>query len=311
MKKQPVLITIIALVLFLMPLACNVFALELGSQAPEIKIAEWVQGEGAAAVASGKNGITVLEFWSSWCPACREAVSHMSDIQAKFEKEGVTVIAISDQNPEEVRDFVKEMGDKMTYPVAIDDNEQTNRAYMEAFGVDTIPHTFIIGKQGQILWHGNPLSNLEEILDEIVSGNYDLEVAVQQAQAEKDCEKAIALLEAYQALALSPGEEALAKEVGLRIVMYAKSDLQFLSLFAMTLVEKFDDHQTALKAMEQVMLHPEGQQPLYLIAYASVLFDAGDSKKAIETQEMAISLCQDDEERADFVDTLEYYQKAL
>jgi len=302
-------ITLIALLAILFN--ANVFALNLGDQAPEIKISEWVQGQQETSRVIEDNKFTILEFWSTWCPACRESVSHMTKIQKDFKNSGVTVIGISNQDSETVHDFVAQMGDTMAYSVAIDDKEQTTQAYLEAFNVDTIPHTFVINSQGQVIWHGNPLENLEEVMGEIVAGTYDLNNAVKEAQEEKNQEKTLALLNAYTILANTPGEQDLAAELGKRLINYGKNDIELLSLITVTLLEQGDDFPTAIKAMEQILAHPDGQQSFYWGAYANILHEAGYPQKAVESMQQAVSLCDDDIERGELLKELGSMQESL
>ncbi|MCK4502460.1 MAG: redoxin domain-containing protein [Desulfuromonadales bacterium] len=312
MKKQiQWLKTITLLTLLVVLFETNVFALELGDQAPEIKISEWVQGEQVTSQIIEENEFTILEFWSSWCSACQEAVPHMTKIHHDFINYGVTVIGISDQDSETVHDFVAEMGDTMAYPVAVDDQEQTTQAYLKAFNVDTIPHAFVINNQGQVIWHGNPLDNLEEVMAEIVNGTYDLQEAARQAQAEKNRETIIELIDAYVVLANSPGEQDLARELGERMIAYGKTDIELLSLIMLVLIEQAEDYQTAAKAMEHIVALPGGQKSFYWGAYASILHHAGHPEKAVESMQKALFLCDDDSERVALLEELESFRESL
>jgi hypothetical protein len=53
--------------------------------------------------------------------------------------------------------FAQQMGTKMDYIVACDTTHQTNASYMQKYGIRGIPHAFIIGKDGEVLWHGHPM----------------------------------------------------------------------------------------------------------------------------------------------------------
>jgi len=61
------------------------------------------------------------------------------------------------------------MGAKMDYTVAVDRNDATTKRFYDAYDVDTIPHAFIIGKSGKVVFHDNPLEpGFEAALDKAV-----------------------------------------------------------------------------------------------------------------------------------------------
>ncbi|MCU0783972.1 MAG: TlpA family protein disulfide reductase, partial [Verrucomicrobia bacterium] len=128
-------------------------AAELGDAAKPLQIAVWVKGKPVDLAASKGKQIVVVEFWATWCPPCRASIPHLTKMQKKFKD--VAFVGISAEVAATVKKFVAKMGNKMNYTVAVDDNKKTSAAYMEAFGIDTIPHAFIVDKGGRIVWHGN------------------------------------------------------------------------------------------------------------------------------------------------------------
>jgi hypothetical protein len=64
---------------------------------------------------------------------------------------------------------------------------------MKAYGIDGIPHAFVIGKDGTILWNGHPMGGLEEALQQIAAGTYDIKKAKKLAVAQSKLEEFVAL----------------------------------------------------------------------------------------------------------------------
>ena len=83
----------------------------------------------------------------------------------------MVIVGVSDEDPEKVKPFVKQMGDKMEYAVACDDTAQTNMGYMAAYGFNTIPTAFIVDKEGKVRWAGHPMSGLEQELEKVLAGS--------------------------------------------------------------------------------------------------------------------------------------------
>ena len=74
----------------------------------------------------------------------------------------------------------------MDYTVAIDRDLATTNAYMSAAGAIGIPHAFIVGRDGRVLWQGSPLDpSLDEVLGQVVAGTYDLGNAKVRGEVER------------------------------------------------------------------------------------------------------------------------------
>jgi thiol-disulfide isomerase/thioredoxin len=158
------------------------FAGELGQPAAPLKISAWIKGKPVDLDAVKGKQIVVVEFWATWCPPCLTSIPHLTALQKKFKD--VIIVGVSGEEAATVRKFVTKMGDQMDYTVAIDDNQQTDRGYMAAFGQSGIPHAFIVDLEGRVVWQGFPLAGLEETLAQLVAGKFDLVKAKKRAGAE-------------------------------------------------------------------------------------------------------------------------------
>ncbi len=188
---------------------------ELGDPAAPLQISEWIKG-GPVDLAAGKGKtIFVVEFWATWCPPCRASIPHLSELQKKFKDKNVVFVGISDETPATVKPFVEKMGEKMNYTVALDKGKKTSAGYMEAFGIGGIPHAFVVDKAGRIIWQGHPMAELEETLQKLVDGKYDMAIAKKQALGRK-------LVEEFCALAAEGKENARADELGKQLEALCK-----------------------------------------------------------------------------------------
>src|SRR5262249_22804189 len=136
----------------------------------------------------------VVEFWATWCGPCRVSIPHLTELQKKYKDKGVSFIGVSicEQSQDGVEPFVKQMGDKMDYSVALDvvaEGQQGNegkraQAGMAAADENGIPTAFVIRKDGKIAWIGHPMS-MDEPLAKIVAGDWDLEAAASERKEAK------------------------------------------------------------------------------------------------------------------------------
>ena len=181
------------------------FAAELGQPAAPLKISEWIKGKPVdLAEVKGKQ-VVVVEFWATWCPPCRTSIPHLTELQKKFKD--VVFIGVSIEDAETVRKFVNQLGDQMDYTVAIDDQRQTSKGYMEAFAQNGIPHAFIVDREGRVVWSGHPMTGLAEALTEVVADKYDLAKARKRAGAEQ-------LIDEYFEAATAGTNEAQVEKMG-------------------------------------------------------------------------------------------------
>ena len=142
--------------------------LQVGDEAPEVAIAEYIQGEPVrihpaedeeqeATEEEVERPIHVVEFWATWCPPCVVSIPHLTQLQEQYEEDNVVIVGVTNEDPEEVKPFVEDRGEDMTYTVAIDDEMKTGRAYMEAAGVRGIPWAFVVDREGVLVWHGHAM----------------------------------------------------------------------------------------------------------------------------------------------------------
>ncbi len=94
-----------------------------------------------------RNKPVILDFWATWCGPCRASMPHLSAMQSRYEKRGLTVVGMSvdDGGPQNVRKFASQLGVKFTLAMANDE-------ILDAYGpIRSIPTTFFINRKGDIV----------------------------------------------------------------------------------------------------------------------------------------------------------------
>ncbi|HAZ64674.1 MAG TPA: hypothetical protein DCZ72_13845 [Armatimonadetes bacterium] len=180
--------------------------LTLGDPAPKLVLSEWVKGEPITEFAP--ETVTVVEFWATWCGPCRTTIPHLTELAKQHSNVKFIGVDIWENDPDAVKAFVAEMGDQMDYAVAIDqlqapaegEDEDGPTAgvmattWMLAAGENGIPSAFIINGEGRVAWIGHPMG-MDEPLQQIVDGTYDLEAAIAERAAAAAREAKIAEIE--------------------------------------------------------------------------------------------------------------------
>jgi len=90
----------------------------------------------------------IIDFWAKWCSPCKKALPHLSDMQEKYE-DLVNVVCITidkARNEDKAKSYVKSRNFK--FITLFDPNKDVSKL----FNVNTIPRTFIINKNGEIVF---------------------------------------------------------------------------------------------------------------------------------------------------------------
>jgi thiol-disulfide isomerase/thioredoxin len=283
-------------------------AAELGMDAPPLNLAKFVKGD-AVNLAKGKGSqVYVVEFWATWCGPCRTSIPHLTELQKKYKDQGVTIIGVSDETAAEVEPFVKEMGSKMDYVVAVDRDRATFAAYMEAFEQGGIPTAFVVDKAGKVVWYGHPLGGLDGVLEKVVAGKFD--VAAHKREQEK-AEKLQQDMNGYFDQTLAETYTDKAKADGEELVKSCDNE-NALDQFAWIILThprvKHRDNALALTAAKKAYDLSKGQDGSITDTYARALFDSGDKARAIQYQKEAIAKTSDPRQKTAFEETLQKYQ---
>jgi thiol-disulfide isomerase/thioredoxin len=174
--------------------------LGIGDPAPKLDL-KFVKGEAVKELKPGQ--IYVVEFWATWCGPCKATIPHLTKLQ-KLHGDKVTFIgvAVFEQDQKAVAPFVKEMGDKMEYRVALDNvgDKEPNEGpmaknWMDAAGLSGIPAAFIVTKDGKVAWIGHP-GQIDKPLEEVVAGTYDLTKAAEKFKKDQAVKTKLSALRA-------------------------------------------------------------------------------------------------------------------
>lgn len=137
---------LLLLLLSFLFLSCEKTIIQEGKALPDLSFKN-ING-GSIRLHALKGKVVIIEFWATWCEACREAVPDLIEIYENNRNKGFELIAVSvDEGGdyiERVRNFVKEYN--IPYPVAIDGISLSKK-----FGVYTIPSIFIINREGVLV----------------------------------------------------------------------------------------------------------------------------------------------------------------
>ncbi len=124
----------------------GLFGRVAGKEAPDFQLKDINTGK-TIRLSDYRGKAVVLNFWATWCPPCKVEIPWFVDLQKQYGPDGLAVVsvAVDDSGEKQIADFANQMG--INYPVLVG-NEEVENAYG---GVDGLPTTFYIGRDGKIV----------------------------------------------------------------------------------------------------------------------------------------------------------------
>ena len=88
--------------------------------------------------------VVIVDFWASWCVPCRRSFPWMNAMQAKYEDQGLVIIAVNmDADGNEAADFLREY--PADFEIVYDPDGELAREY----DVIAMPSSYVFDRQGK------------------------------------------------------------------------------------------------------------------------------------------------------------------
>ena len=123
--------------------------------------------DGRLSMTDVRGRVVLLNFWASWCTACRSEMPVLERLHRDLGLHGLAVVGINArEDPATVRRYAKEL--RLTFPLLLDRDGTINKQY----GVVGLPTTFLVGRDGRAVafgvgardWGATPARTLLEAL---------------------------------------------------------------------------------------------------------------------------------------------------
>ena len=110
-------------------------------------------------VSNYKGKIVLVDFWATWCGPCVEELPNVLKVYHQYHDKGLEVIGVSlDEDKAKLTGFLQEK--QVPWPQYFDGKGGDNKL-ANAYGVETIPTTYLLGRDGKIIGKGLRGDDLE------------------------------------------------------------------------------------------------------------------------------------------------------
>ena len=127
----------------------------VGEQAPSIALPVSAGGssDGPARVrlADLRGEVVVLDFWASWCTACRRTTNMLNELQEAFAEAPVAFYAINVEPIDKQRVAAAHHSFGADFPTLHDRAGTVQRMY----GIEMLPTVVVVDREGMVSWAGN------------------------------------------------------------------------------------------------------------------------------------------------------------
>ncbi|MDX0141093.1 redoxin domain-containing protein [Sinorhizobium meliloti] len=232
--------------------------LSTGSQAPAIKVRNWLRGEALANFQP--NNVYVLEFFGTSCPHCVEAMPNLIQLQEKYRARGLEVVGVAaseeaataDEAQANLEAWLTEKSPTSNFRIGLDCTGEMRKLWMTPSFSFHIPTTFVVDRDSRIAFIGRP-KDLDEVLPQVLEGTWrtsDQAKAIERERIAKGREN-LFLRKFSAALKMEDWKTALSViEEGTALL---PDSLHLRASHAGLLLHKMRDMQTGLPVLRQLI----------------------------------------------------------
>lgn len=133
------------MMLFSMLVIRPAFSQEVGKNAPPF-VATTLEGE-KIDLNDYKGKPVILDFWASWCAPCLKEMPFLMELQEKYDKTKLSIIAVNlDNDKKNAHKFLAKLNKPVPFPVVFDDDKTLAKLYQPA----AMPTTVFIDAEGKV-----------------------------------------------------------------------------------------------------------------------------------------------------------------
>ncbi|HEY9259751.1 TlpA disulfide reductase family protein [Chitinophaga sp.] len=117
-----------------------------------------------------RGKLVLLDFWGSWCGACRQSHPHLKEVYERYKNKGLEIIAVANENVHSKGTPLKERKaawlaaikkDEVNWVHVLNDEGSGGVDIVNAYQISSYPTKILIDKDGKVLMRVSSLLNVE------------------------------------------------------------------------------------------------------------------------------------------------------
>jgi thiol-disulfide isomerase/thioredoxin len=139
---------------------------QLGKPAPDFHVGEWQSLNSmmkGGDIKSMRGEIVVIDFWGTWCPPCKAAMPHNSEMAEKYADKQVRVVGICNtRGSDKMMETAEQHNGR--FAMAADQEDKTK----EAYGVQWWPYYVVVDRDGIVRAAGVNSEKVSTVVDRLL-----------------------------------------------------------------------------------------------------------------------------------------------